>query len=82
MTDKKGQEYTKEDILWAKKTLECRNIVNVINDYEAFDEFKRAKVIELLAFELENREESIKIIELSRMILEKTQSKNKKIIEL
>lgn len=72
--------YSPEDVRWAKKTLECRQIVSIINDY-GIDEFKRAKIIELLAFELENRDESLAIIDLSRSVINKSQNKNKRRIE-
>ena len=79
MKEQEKKEFSIEDAKWAKKTLECRRIVSIINEY-GVDEFKRAKIIELLAFELENRDESLVIIEESRKVLEKTQKTDKKII--
>lgn len=70
--------YIREEAKWAKKTLECRQIISVINQY-GIDEFKRAKLIELLAFELENREESIAIIDEARKLLDKSFNNKRRI---
>jgi len=69
-------EYTSEDAEWAKQTIVCRQIVKTINEFGVND-FQRLKILELIGLELENREESIKIVQTIKELLESRESENK-----
>ena len=68
-------EYIKEDAVWAKDTLVCRQIVQRINEFGVNDN-QRMKIIELLGLELERREDSVSIVETVKRLNESKESEN------
>lgn len=78
-------DFSKEDAKWAKKTSKCRNIVKDILD-SGIDNFQKLKIIELLALELDDREQMLNFVDLSRKFLEgleeKSAENNKRRIEI
>lgn len=69
-------EHMSEDAEWAKQTIVCRQIVKTISDFGVND-FQRLKIIELLGLELENREESLAIVETAKRLFETRESETK-----
>lgn len=68
-------EYIKEDAIWAKDVLVCRQIVQKINEFGVNDN-QRMKIIELIGLELERREDSISIVETVKRLTESKESQN------
>lgn len=68
-------EYIKEDVIWAKDILACRQIVQKINEFGVNDN-QRMKIIELIGLELERREDSISIVETVKRLNESKESEN------
>jgi hypothetical protein len=70
-------EWTKEDQKWAKEVLTCRQIVSEIVKFGVNEE-QKLKIIELLALELENRETSVAIVNVTKGVQETGSSTNTK----
>jgi len=68
-------EYIKEDAIWAKDVLVCRQIVQKINEFGVNDN-QRMKIIELIGLELERREDSVSIVETVKRLTESKESEN------
>jgi len=77
-------DFTKEDAKWAKKISKCRNIVKDISD-SGIDNFQRIKLIELIALELDDREQMMEFINLTKKFLQEIEEgseKSKRRIEI
>ena len=70
-------DFTKEDAKWAKKISKCRNIVKDISD-SGIDNFQRIKLIELIALELDDREQMMEFINLTKKFLQEIEEGSEK----
>lgn len=78
-------DFSKEDAKWAKKISKCRNIVKDILD-SGIDNFQKLKIIELVALELDDRDQMLNFVDLARKFLEDVEENsaenNKRRIEI
>jgi len=68
-----SENWSEEDKNWAKEVLTCRQIVSEIVKF-GISENQRIKIIELLALEIENREDSVTLARTAREILERKET--------
>jgi hypothetical protein len=65
-----NEEWSDSDKKWAKEVLTCRQIVSEISRFGVSDN-QRLKIIELLALEIENRDDSLSITSIAKGIIER-----------
>jgi hypothetical protein len=65
-----NEEWSDSDKKWAKEVLTCRQIVSEISRFGVSDN-QRLKIIELLALEIENRDDSLSITSVAKGIIER-----------
>ena len=70
-----------EEEVDASKTLQCREIIKEIIDF-GVDDYQKLKIIELLALELESRDQLKSITTVAKKYLDSQAEKTKKIISV
>lgn len=71
-----SEEWSETDKKWAKEVLTCRQIVSEISRFGVNDN-QRLKIIELLALELEDRDDSLSLASQVRTLLERRETETK-----